>query len=534
MYFPITTKTNAKMATTTTVMSPKGTDNRNLPQMLDTDYAQNIVNYWVTGTGQLQKRKGLQKLFDSLGADAILMAEKWTSTKYVYAYGTTVAVWDTSTQTSTIVKSDFTGTTFEGRKYGDYFFVTNKTDGLWVIDPALAIVDYTSTYGAPLANQIEIFGSRILLGDLSTDDTAIFYSGTDDGNNPPFANASYWTEGTLQTQAGSVYYRNGGTINSITSLGQTIIGFGDTGKFGFQITTENIGGVYYKNDDPTFYRQDFGGGRGAISTPVGVIYVNKKGVWQLSSVGQDNVKFSDQEENITYLLGDTYFEDVDVSNATIIHDERRGYVYISVAKNSGTNNLVIAINMQLKGYPISKFTGMNVSRFFSDGDDIYAGSALKSILYSAFTGSDDDGAAIGTDYKQELNVGSLQTRKMLKGLYVQGFLSASSVINIRFDIYDKDGVPTEDKLKFQWEAQYNLNGSDGWDSASWDTSSWDGDSDLANLIESFDGMNATIRDFQRIIVHVTCSDKYPHVLNWLSLETYEKTTIRRRKLTQIS
>jgi len=513
-------------------MSPKGMDNRNLPQLLDVNYAQNIVNYWISGSGQLIKRKGLESLFASLGTDPITLFAKFTDTYYIYAYGTTLSAYDTSTGASTVIKNDFTGTTFEGEKYGDYFFVTNKTDGLWCVDTSLAIVSYTS-YGAPLASQIAVFGSRLLLGDLSTDDTAVFYTGTDDGTNPPFGNVTFFTEGTLMTGAGSIYYRNGGQVTSITSLGETINVFGKEGKWGFQIVPENLSGVYYKTDETIYSRQDFGGGRGAITTPVGLIYVNNLGVWQMSSVGTDNVPFSDQEDNISYLLGNDYFDNLDISNASIIYDPQRGYLYISAAEDSSMNNVVLAMNMKLKGYPISKFTGMNISRFFSDDGTLYASSSIGTVLYKAFAGDSDDGFPVGTNYKQELNIGSLQTRKILQGLYVQGFLSKSSVINVKFDIYDVNGVPITDKIKFQWTTQYDLHGADGWDSASWDVSSWDGDSDTADLIESFDGARPTIRNLQRIILHVTCSDALPHVLNWVGIQTKEKVQIRRRKLIEV-
>jgi len=532
MYQPITTKSGANMIGATTMMSPKGMDQRNLPQLLNVDYAQNIQNYIITGTGQLEKRKGIATLFTSIGNDAITMCEKFSDTYYIFAYGTTVAGYDTTTGLVTTIKSDFTGTSFEGVKYGDYFFVTNKTDGLWRISNTLTITDLSAV--APLANVIAIFGARMLLGDLSTDETAVTYSAPDDGTDPPFSIGANWTEGTLMTDAGSVYYRNGGKITSIASLGQSLVVFAEDGKWAFQIVPENVGGVYYKDDSAIMYRQDMGGERGAITTPVGLIYANEKGFWQLTSVGQDNIPFSDQETLTPVLLGDDYFNDIDASNGSLIYDAKRGYIYFACAQNSSTNNLVIAMNMNTSEKPISRFTGLNVSRFFEDSHNIYAGSAVKSVLYKMFTGYDDEGLDIGTDYYQELNMGSLETRKTLLGCYVQGFLSQSSTIKVKYDIYDTTGRPITDKVKFSWTSQYNLNGSDGWGTAKWGGSAWGGDLDYGNLIESFDGCRPTIRNYMRVSIHITCSDTSPHIINWLSLQAKEKVAIRRRKMTKIS
>jgi len=109
-------------------------------------------------------------------------------------------------------------------------------------------------------------------------------------------------------------------------------------------------------------------------------------------------------------------------------------------------------------------------------------------------------------------------------------LSSSSSILIKFDIFDIEGKPVTDKLKFTWTPQYSLSGFDGYSSAQYNASSYGGDLDSAQLIESFDGCRPFIRNFQRVRVHITSGDKLDHQINWLSLEVEEKAPIRRRKL----
>jgi hypothetical protein len=98
------------------------------------------------------------------------------------------------------------------------------------------------------------------------------------------------------------------------------------------------------------------------------------------------------------------------------------------------------------------------------------------------------------------------------------------------DIYDISGKLIENKLKFTWSAQNNLNKSDGWGTAKWGQSAWGGDVDNSGLIESFDGAHHFIRNFQRIRVHITEASLLTHQLDWFSLDARVKMNIRRRKL----
>jgi len=526
-YRPLQLGYNDSPMRATTTMSPKGINLRTAPQFLDPSHAQSIINYEIEDEGKLIKRKGLTKITEVAGNKAITMLKRWTDDIWVFGYDTTVAVYTISTDTVTTVKDDFSANDgFEGARYGDYFFVCNGVEKIWRIDIGGAISEIAAS---PICGTIKVIGPRLFAGNLSDDETAVQYSKVDTGANPPF---NTWTDSTTATDGGKVYYRNAGTVRSIVSLGNNIVVFCDKGFYTFFIEEQDLGGVLTKFDQITKYQEDFGGARGAIETDQGIFYANEGGLWQMTGLGQQDIPFSKQEMNVTSLLGRDYFDNLDLSNSDITYSRKKHTVYLSCRKGGETNNFVMAYNTEFKAF--STFNGWKLNRWMNIDDTIYGASAQNTIIYQCFNGFTDDGLIIGTDYKQELKLGGLETKQMLKGCYVQGFLATSSEINVRFDIYDITGKPITDKLKYLWESQYVLNGADGYNSARYSSSPYGGDIDYANLVESFDGCRPFIRNFQRIILHITSSDKSLHTLTWVMLDSRVKRQIRRRKMTQIS
>ena len=252
----------------------------------------------------------------------------------------------------------------------------------------------------------------------------------------------------------------------------------------------------------------------------------------MTALGQQNIPYSDQESQVSVLLGNKYFDNITLSNCDITYDAVNKNVLITCAQNSATNNFVIVYNVINKAF--SRITGWNINRWMNIDQTIYGASSSFTRVYECFSGWDDDGATIGTEFLQELKMGDLETRQMLQGIYIQGFLSSSSVINVRFDIYDVTGRYVSDKLKLQWTAQQNYNSIDGYSSAQYSGSVYGGDVDYANLIESFDGFRPFIRNWQRLQIHITSSDRLAHVINWVKLISRVKAQIRRRKMTQVS
>ncbi len=597
-YRPLEIKGGTNPTQATTFMGAKGVNGRDLPQLLDPTFALTIDNYLVTANGQLVKRKGQEEQFTVAGTNPTTMLVEWDSDTWLFAYNTTVAAYTISTDTVTNIKTDFsTSDAFSGQRYGGYFFVCNGGDkigrisreitygtqtanftegailtgatsgatatiledadggatgtltlgnisgtfqsGEIIADNAtgagsatstsVVTFEYTEITDAPKAKVLKVIGARLFAGNLEEDETAVRYSDVDDGSNPPFDG---WTVSTAADSAGLVNFRNAGTVNGIESVGQFAVIFSDEGKWSFTIETIDSAGTLTKIDKFQMDRIDFGGARATVSTNQGIFYANEAGLWQLVSVGQQNIKFSDQEALNSILLGNKFFDNVSLTNAAIEYDAKRRNILLSVAKNSSTNNLVLVYNIDQKAF--STISAWNINRFMNIDQVIYGASATKTQVDKLFTGSSDNGASIGTNFLQELKLGNLETKQMLLGCYVQGFLSASSNLTVRFDIYDITGKPIKDKLRFSWTAQRSENGFDGYGSANWGVSSWGGDVDFAKLIESFDGCRCIIRNFQRVRLHITSGDKLPHAISWVSLEAKVKGKIRRRKLSQLT
>lgn len=528
MYQPIRQSGFAKPTSATTLLAPKGENLLQIPQVLSPANALIMNNYLCAAEGQLVKRKGLERIFEVAGNNAVTMLQQFTSDIWIFGYSTVVSAYTVSTDTVTVIKNNFvTSDPFTGVKYGDYFYVANAGEKIGYITTGLV---YTVIATAPKSHEIAVIGSRLYAVD--SDDDSVRYSEVDDGTNPPFIAGGSWTVGTAADAPGQVFFRNGGTPRSILAVGPYVLVLGDTGKFAFQTVLQDVGGTLTKSDEFIMSRVDFGGARGAITCAAGTFYVNEGGLWLMTALGQQNIPYSDQESQVSVLLGNKYFDNITLSNCDITYDAVNKNVLITCAQNSATNNFVIVYNVINKAF--SRITGWNINRWMNIDQTIYGASSSFTRVYECFSGWDDDGATIGTEFLQELKMGDLETRQMLQGIYIQGFLSSSSVINVRFDIYDVTGRYVSDKLKLQWTAQQNYNSIDGYSSAQYSGSVYGGDVDYANLIESFDGFRPFIRNWQRLQIHITSSDRLAHVINWVKLISRVKAQIRRRKMTQVS
>ena len=539
MYQAIQSKVRSNPRQVVSLMAKDGENYRDLPQLLDTKYALTNRNYLITSDGGLKKRRGLKKYFNvpytwddsTIWDDAaiwldyleypITFLKQFTSDIIIFAWQKTVAAYKLSTNEITVIKNDWTtDDKFSGVRWGEYFYICNGGDKIYYIDTSLSITELANS---PKAKVLYTFDKRLFAGNLNTGTWKVAYSKQDDGTNPPFTD---WTVTTAATAAGMVSNRFCGEVKSISSLGNNIVVFGTDGKYAFQITTLDVGGTLQKTETEVMSRADEGG-YASVLTEKGLFYVNKSGLYQLVSVGQQNVPFSDQESLISKLLGSTFFKDVNLDYADIIFDDSVNSIYITCAKNSLVNNYIIGYNTENKA--LFHFTGWNINNFMSLDGGIYGGSALDSNVYKLFEGYSDDGRNIETEFIQEVTLGALDTSKMLEGGYFQGYLSPSTTMEIHFDIYNVTGGLEKDKLILSWTKD-GINIGDGYGLRPY-TSPYgtnQTDSVLENMSEVFSGFKDYIRNFQRLRIRFYCNDKAPHIINWFKLDAQEKVQIRRR------
>jgi len=510
-------------------MAQKGLNLEGLPEMMKLEYAKKIVNYIIYSYG-VGTRRGIESQGEVAGLqEGITLFKYFTDDKFIVGYGTTIACFDLSTAVFTVLKSDFSASTrWGGGRYGDYFFVTNGVDKPYRIDTALTITIVTN---APICDDITFIGARAIAISLSTDETAVQLSEIDDASNPPF---DTWPTGTLATDGAVVSYRNAGKARCCVPIGKTHVVFSDNGYFAFTVDQLDSAGTLSKVENMQDYVTDFGGARGAISTPQGIFYMNESGLYQMLQVGQTDVPYSRQQKLKTVLLNDTYFNDANFDNADLIYDEEQKIVLVTYAQGSSVNNKVLGYKISEEIEGIFEIDGWALNRFTKYNGKIYASSSVDGKIFECFKGYTDDGLEISTEYTQELPLKTLWARHSLQKFYSKGFLSADSVIDVNFDIYDRDGALILGKKANRWTPQRNDNLVDEWGRASFGKSAWGGDFDLSSMVECFDGCRPKIANAQRIIARYISAVTSPHIISWFSGEIEDKAPIRIRTMTKLT
>lgn len=598
MYKPLQVDARNNRRYQVSTMAQKGLNLEGLPEMMSLEYAKKIVNYipysfGIATRGGLEKQGEVAGL--SVGPT---LFKYFVDDKFVVGYGTTIAIFDLSAGTFANLKTDFSANTrWGGGRYGDYFFVTNGVDKPYRISQTLSYDTQTANFtvgsiltggtsgatavvlqdadsgatgtltlgkvsgvfqsgelitdvdggsattnsaltfaiteitNAPVCDDISFVGPRAVAISLSSDETAVQISEVDDGSNPPF---NTWSIGTGNTQGAVVSFRNAGKARSCVPLGPYFVVFSDEGYFAFSVDQLDSAGTLKKVETAQDYITDFGGARGAITTPEGIFYVNEAGLWRMLQVGQTDVPYRRQQQLTTVLLDDSYFANANLNNADLVYDEVQKLILVTYADGSEVNNKVLAYKKSDEIEALFEIEGWSINRFTKYNKRVYASSSVDGRIFECFKGHEDDGISIRTEYTQELPLNGLWTKHSLQRFYVKGFLSIDSVVDVNMDIYDRDGAPMRGKRVNRWTAQRNDNVSDEWGSAAWGQSAWGGDFDLSSMVESFDGCRPKISRAQRISVRFTSAVNEPHIINWFSADIEDKAAIRVRKMTKIT
>lgn len=431
--------------------------------------------------------------------------------------------------TGTLTLGDITGV-FQNNEP-----ITDSATGAATVDGTLAFT-YTEIAAAPMARWIKIVDTRCVAGDLTPyvgnlNDSrdSIRYSNVDDGTNPPYDD---WDVATSSTDGGRLNYRNAGKVNEIEAIGSGItVVFADKGKWAFRIKTIDDGaGNLVKVEEKLMYLID-AGGNAALATDDGIYYVNSQGLYLLETIASENIKYSEQEALVSTFLGNKFFDNKDLTNARIMKDYKRNMLLITMADDSESNNFVLPYNTVKKAF--GTITGWTGSTFLNDDGTLYMGSANSAKIWEILKGNDDDGSDIWYEFEQEIPTGQLHTVKALEGEYIQGELSPSSTPLIKFSIFDEKGVFIDDKLELQWNYGTSDLTSVGYGDSSWGAP-FGGDVDTAGVVENFAGARERIRNFQRLRINISGHDKSAHTINWFSVITREKSSIRRRNLTNVT
>lgn len=521
--YPLLQSTNKRRKQSfASTMAQKGVNQKVDSIFMDSKFAISIKNYLPIAEGRLERRKGLEAIYSYVG-NAPSMVAPMTTDYLLFAYDQTLAAYQISTDTVTVIKNDFSSSTrYTGAKYGNYFFISNGVDKVWRTDTP-GTWNIAEVANSPTgAQNVTAINSRLFCS-VGSD---LYYSAIDDGSDPPFTD---WTVDANADSASIVSNRNGGDINSIVPFGEYVVVFQDFGKYAFYINTIDSAGTLSKVDVFQMSRIDQGGATGAINTPFGLFYLNEGGLYQLLNIGSADLPITDQEIEASQLLDDSFFRGEVFSNASLVYDIRRKIVIASYA-GSTINNKALVFRPETQA--LSFITGWNLNSLCQINGDIYAASSKEGKLFKVFSGETDDGQPISTEFYQELSTGNLDARQVLSYFAIQGFLHEDSLIKIRFDIYNKKGQFKKDKWTGEWTAQHNNNSSDQYGTAKYGESAYGGDFDLANTVESFANIQPWIRNAQRIRLRLTSSDSVPHAVTFFKADIEAIAPIRFRRITQ--
>lgn len=580
----------------TTMMARKGMNQEVFPPFQDKENAELIVNYFVDADGSLVKRKGLKRQAEVSGIAETYFRVKWLNYS-ILGYSTTIAAWN-GTSFTNIKTNFTAGARLTGRAYGDYFFVNVEDEGVWRISqtlaydaqtanftagrviqgatsgatatiledndtgtagtltlgniqgtfqdnevitettggtPGSATVNGTLTFAstevtdAPKGKVMEIIGPRMFVAALLDDRTAAQFCDIDDGSNPPFET---WSVGTGTTEGGKIINRTAGEVTGIDTVAQFFVVFYEDGKAAYYFQTAEEGGSLKRVDVTQMDRRDMGGSGPTLSTPKGLFYVNEGGVHSLIGIGQPNVPYSDQEIQNSQLLGAEYFDNIDFSNGKMMYDPKSQTLFITCARESVKNNLVLAYNMQNNAFV--EIRGWNIADFYLDGSTFYGSSSVNGKIYELFTGYDDDGANIGTDFLQEIKLGSLTNRTDIHKIYGNAQLWNESNVTVSFGTFNRLGEYTADRASFSWDAEGDTGDADEWGSAVFGGAAWGGGYTSSGSLNSFDGCSPMIRNVERAKIRVTSNDKSPHIINFFQIVSRTKAPFRRRGMARDS
>ena len=527
MYQPLKMKGRPMTKFATSTMPRKGMNVEDTSQLLSMDYALNLMNYIPKRYG-LQKRAGLENIFERVGANPITLLKEYRTGVWVIGYAGKIEIYDTNISTWYTLKDDFSaGDGFDGDDYGDYFITTNGVERPYRLSMTLAYDTQTANFATGLkmtgatsgatatiledtdagatgtltiGNIVGVFQDDEIITDSATGSATVngvlVYAITELSNAPicggikiigarcfafrleedqsavqfcdidDGSNPPFddWNKSTAVDEGGSANYRNAGTARTVVQLGPATVVFSDNGFYAFLIHQLDSAGTLKKIEVIQNYTEDYGGARGAIETPVGVFYMNEAGLWQMVAAGQTDVPMSKQQYLTSTLLGSKYFAGINQTSADLVHDVNQNCILITCAKNSAFNNLIIGMEMDLKAF--FTFKNWNINRFAKSGQTIYGASSIKTSVYKCFDGYADDGFAIGTECYYEVPMNGLFFANQLDETYIAGLLSPSSELSIIYDIYNLDGDFEAAKETYLWSANTGSSESyDEWGSA---------------------------------------------------------------------
>lgn len=576
-----------RKAQITSTGARKGINRRDFSQMLNVEYAQQIQNCRPLADGRLVKVEGYKTVKD-FGQTKLGLYDQWGEYKTIYSQGTSLFLHDSRDNTTRIIKDDFRSSKIKGLPYGEYYFVgsdedvllrmecrLNVTNKIGSIEDGAIVYVFEGSNRVPYAKVSSSGGSHIVLKEerdkvfipgqqieftngttcevvgieyyldrpnnspyvdcinlvkarLYVGEGDVVHFSNVDSENPPF---DKWAATTLADGAGEISYKKAREVVAILPLNNGIIVFQKEGKFAFRHETIDSIGELKRVDISDVNRIDPGGSRACVSTPKGIFYLNESGLWNLITLGINNSPYTEQDNKLSQLLEKDFFFDVDFdSEPDMFYDAGNETIFITLAKKSKVNNLIIAYDTNTGA--ITEITNWNIGSFFLNGQNFFGTSSLNGKLFKLFDGYSNDGLPINTYYEQEIQLGDLTSRKTLTTTVIQASLHKNTKLEVSFDIYNQHGKREENVVRLLVVPEQTETDMKGWNVLPFN-GAWGGVDKLTELISTLCDSNKKIRNAQRIILKISESSRHPYEINYITFEIMEGNRIRKRKITSL-
>jgi hypothetical protein len=420
--------------------------------------------------------------------------------------------------TGTLTLGEVTPNPTTGSLFIDNENLTDSGTGNGVVNGTLTFT-YTTISLAPICERLFIYNKRLVCGAISTDKTKVICSEEFTGTFPVFTFPAAATP-ALTTDQFNYSFSNGGDVKDFAVLGSQLITLYARGEAGIRADVLDYSGVGVRlNIITDFQRQGLGGLR-ALSTKYGVFYTNDAGVYQMTSGGNTNQPYSEQQVVITKLFDDAFIDTLDFSNSTLYLDEKRNLLYIACAESSSFNNLVLVYNIDTKAF--TRRTGWYISSFYNDGLTVYGSSSIEGKIYKLFDGNTDGDQDIAIIFEQEFTQGNIAGLQMLQEVYAGGSLADDQTVTIEFDIYNKAGTLISNYKTLDWSLSAISGSGLGIGTGGIGSTPIGGGGAYSLTTQSLFHKMLKIHEWSRLVVRLTEESGLPLELNWLSLVTVDK------------
>ena len=373
---------------------------------------------------------------------------------------------------------------------------------------------------APASRSVVLREKHLILVGLKSEPWTCQFSPQDDGSNPAF---NQWNEGSTLSDSFKQPYKSAGNARSVEVLNSSPISFvifGERGFNAFSIGQIDTGGILSRITPAINFDSSSGAADASFTTTAGIYTaVNKKGIYRMTSVGYRNIFNSSDRSEVTNLLGDDFFKDVDFSNTDMVEYHKNNSVLITCAKSSARNNIVIVLDRANRS--IYYFDGMFIQRFFKSNEELYATSSIDGRIFKMFVGSKDGDNEINYRLVQEVPTGSPTSRKDTSHLHVQGQLKTNSEVKFTFNAIDEKGAKAYSTKCLAWSTDALREVPKGYA-----LSKPIGEHISAEYINAPKGYRMRIPNFVHLEVEVTSNS--PHILEWFTLDYREKGKVRNR------